>query len=279
MWLIRAYWRDVLAELIVLPLMLILAVALLGGSGGGGMPVQFGTAEMGKPAPDALEADAAASKKKVTAPIAKPPQREQGKEERPEPRRPPAKPAGGVLTDRAGASLADNPEPSPVEKSPRPVEKMTSRELEQTVENYRDWVHTGRLDVLLNFDEISASQVSAIAEFFVLKAGDRRVKVELTGDYGDYQSRATGRLVTDVPRDKWPPVLERTAREVLGDGFRRDAVLYLSLHAELRLYRLVGRAVQMHPGTKNFVLKLRPASGGGVDIELAFVETPATTPK
>ena len=172
--------------------------------------------------------------------------------------------------DQTETSPADTADGNTLEADPtKPVTEMAEQEIKQAIKEYRGWVHAGRIQVELDFSQITANQLGQIAECYVLTTPLGSVLVHAHGDIDRHSSLPPGKLLGDVPRNKWPMPLRQAAESDLWQGRNSQAILALTDVCELKIYRKLAAAVGgTPPSGSRFILRFDPSSGGELDLQL-----------
>ena len=164
------------------------------------------------------------------------------------------------------------PEPTVVEPAPRQTTEMSDAEIRQAVADYRGWVHQGQIRLRINHSSLSAEQLAALAEFWVLtSARGNQVCVDRTGRKEDGKFALDGVLIGDLEPTKWPKFLIQQAKDRFGTHSVATGVFVVRDRYALLFYRQVAMATRgrlPEPGS-TFELQLLPGRDGTIDVELA----------
>lgn len=185
--------------------------------------------------------------------------------------RPPAPKAGDANSPHTQAKQGAIA--APVERTPIPVDRMTDEQVRKAVNAYRQWVHQGRIALELDFGRLNRDQLNECIAAYLVQGGGAVIQVERQGRASRIEALPPGRLIGDLPRDRWPAVLESAAKEWFGPGNSSNACLILAERVELEVYRHLGQRVKPKPGTR-IALALLPAREGGFDLRVLSVKPP-----
>lgn len=160
--------------------------------------------------------------------------------------------------------------PTPVEPQPKKVSHMSPDEIQKALEDYKGWVHRGRIRMLVDHSSLTAEQLRSVAEAYVMTTSHSRLCVDQNGRRCDLPAELPANLmIGDVPTSKWPQMLSDRAHDFFGKNHGAHATLLFSDSTTLQLFRnlayYVGDEV-IPPGTE-FTLRLATNEKGKVNVQ------------
>lgn len=133
------------------------------------------------------------------------------------------------------------PPTNPVEQDVRPLHEMSEEEIRERLADYRAWVQKGQIDIELDLGRLSADQIQALVDFYVLNVDGTKLAIDPNGKALQLEEIPPGRLITDLNDERhWPAFTRPIASRLLGRGPKLLSMsIVLNDKAELHLYRVL----------------------------------------
>ena len=167
--------------------------------------------------------------------------------------------------------------PTAVEPEPKKVSQMSPDEIQQALEDYKGWVHHGRIRVQVDHSLLTSDQLRSVAQAYVISTKSGRVCITQSGRKCELPPEFIANLmIGDVPPSKWPQMLIDRAHYFFGDNHGACATLLFSDSVTLQLFRKLAHYVgdaEIPPGT-SFTLRLAANEKGMVNVESIDASVP-----
>lgn len=190
-----------------------------------------------------------------------------------DPAKPDTPPAQKFVNQTTEAALP----PTAVEPKPKKVSQMSPDEIQQALEDYKGWVHHGRIRVQVDHSLLTSDQLRSFAQAYVITTKSGRIFINQSGRKCELPPELIANLmIGDVPPSKWPQMLTDRAHYFFGDNHGACATLLFSESATLQLFRKLAHYVgdaEIPPGT-NFTLRLATNEKGMVNVESIDASVP-----